>query len=98
RARRCGGGGGRRHERSVRSRMAEALRDPQHPPKLASRGATLNETTYQATSATAGFGRAGSWLQVPPRGFEPPTNGLGNRCSIHLSYGGMWLKNSCPTP
>ena len=21
---------------------------------------------------------------------ELPTNGLGNRCSIHLSYGAMW--------
>ncbi len=25
---------------------------------------------------------------MPPDGLEPPANGLGNRCSIHLSYGG----------
>ena len=25
---------------------------------------------------------------VPPRGIEPLANGLGNRCSIRLSYGG----------
>ena len=25
---------------------------------------------------------------VPPRRLERPTSGLGNRCSIHLSYGG----------
>ena len=24
-----------------------------------------------------------------PGGVEPPTNGLGNRCSIHLSYGAI---------
>jgi hypothetical protein len=24
---------------------------------------------------------------VTPGGLEPPTRGLGNRCSIHLSYG-----------
>ena len=25
---------------------------------------------------------------VPPEGLEPPTRGLGNRCSSPLSYGG----------
>jgi hypothetical protein len=25
-----------------------------------------------------------------PGGVEPPTNGLGNRCSIHLSYGAIF--------
>ena len=29
---------------------------------------------------------------APPGGLEPPTHGLGNRCSIRLSYGGLQLK------
>jgi hypothetical protein len=29
-------------------------------------------------------------LEAPGR-VELPTNGLGNRCSIHLSYGATWL-------
>ena len=39
---------------------------------------------------TKGLGRSGQIRrkQVPPRRFERPTNGLGNRCSIQLSYGG----------
>ena len=28
-------------------------------------------------------------FNLPPARFELTTTGLGNRCSIHLSYGGM---------
>jgi hypothetical protein len=28
-------------------------------------------------------------MGAPPGRFERPTNGLGSRCSIHLSYGGI---------
>ena len=31
---------------------------------------------------------------VPPARFERTTRGLGNRCSIHLSYGGNALLSS----
>ena len=33
-------------------------------------------------------------LMVPQRGLEPPANGLGNRCSILLSYWGIIFKLS----
>jgi hypothetical protein len=32
---------------------------------------------------------SGILVFVPPRGFEPPTNGLGNRCSIHTELRGQ---------
>ena len=33
-------------------------------------------------------------ILVPPTRFERATRGLGNRCSIHLSYGGsVWSQN-----
>lgn len=30
-------------------------------------------------------------MSLPPGGFEPPAYGLGNRCSILLSYGGIFV-------
>jgi hypothetical protein len=32
-----------------------------------------------------------------PGGVEPPTNGLGNRCSVHLSYGAIATQSHYPT-
>ncbi len=36
----------------------------------------------------AGNGVRNEKEKVPPAGFEPATDGLENRCSIRLSYGG----------
>src|SRR5204863_3914783 len=35
---------------------------------------------------------------VPPGGIEPPTHGLGNRCSSPLSYGGGLPENVAENP
>jgi hypothetical protein len=31
-------------------------------------------------------------LEVPPAGLEPATDGLEIRCSVHLSYGGLFSR------
>ena len=35
---------------------------------------------------------------VPPRRFERLTYGLGIRCSIQLSYGGLFIYKELPKP
>src|SRR3990172_13301589 len=42
------------------------------------------EREFVAAAAASGADRK----VVPPAGFEPATRGLGNRCSVLLSYGG----------
>jgi hypothetical protein len=39
---------------------------------------------------------AGLKMLVPPAGLEPAAPGLGNLCSIHLSYGGYALSAARP--
>ena len=45
--------------------------------------------TYRLSKVT-------SKQMVRPGGFEPPAHGLGNRCSIHLSYGRRIKKSGDP--
>jgi hypothetical protein len=47
---------------------------------------TPNTVVWSYSSKGAAFGRG----MVGLEGVEPPTNGLGNRCSIHLSYRPVW--------
>ena len=37
-------------------------------------------------------------VQVPPAGLEPATDGLENRCSIRLSYGGLIMQTTVSKP
>ena len=43
--------------------------------------------TGQASRAAARFCAKSLTAMAVPEGVEPPTFGLGNRCSIRLSYG-----------
>ena len=58
-----------------------APRDPRRAP-----GRPRVRRTRVARETQAG--RVGD--RVRPAGFEPATDGLENRCSIRLSYGGAW--------
>src|SRR5262245_28210586 len=51
-----------------------------------------------AVEAISPFPGSGSGVEMPPGRLERPANGLGNRCSIQLSYGGqaVELKRALP--
>ena len=63
---------------------SKSLRIPQNSREIVPR----DDSQPKADQPTAENVRQTVKPIVPPRRLERPTSGLGNRCSIHLSYGG----------
>src|SRR5438445_12698683 len=72
----------RKDDRCQRSAGATVKDQPDQVSTISRNGVKPQVTPERPASPEAGH------HTVPPGGIEPPTHGLGNRCSSPLSYGG----------
>jgi hypothetical protein len=95
----CGGGCRKRRPSRYRRLLRQLLKDIAehvHAETIGHPGETAQPSPSIAglrcerriTRVTARAASPGTRHSVPPGGIEPPTHGLGNRCSSPLSYGG----------